>query len=168
MKLSVPLLRELRHEAAATKQYLEIVPTNFLNWKPHEKSMTLGTLVRHIAELPGWLHYTIDADELDFTNMNYTPPTITDNASLIKVFQDNLDLGIKSLEGASDELLRASWRLRNGDHIIFEMARMGVIRNMVYNHLVHHRGQLSVYLRLLDVKIPGLYGPSADEMDQAL
>lgn len=164
MNLSQPLLNELYHEAENTRRYLQIVPAEAFGWKPHERSMDLGTLSKHIAELPGWLHYTINAEELDFSNMDYTPPVIADNASLLKVFKDNLEMGRKSLESASDENLRGNWRLRNGDHVIFEMPRIAVVRNMVFNHFIHHRGQLSVYLRLLDIKLPGIYGPSADEM----
>lgn len=166
MKLSEPLLIELQNEAANTKKYLDIVPAKSFDFKPHEKSMSLQRLAGHVAELPGWLHSTINAEELDFTKIDYTPPVITDGISLLRVFEDNLTLGTNALKNASDETLRGNWTLRNGDHIIFTMSRMGVIRNMVYNHMVHHRGQLSVYLRLLNIKIPGLYGPSADEMEQ--
>ena len=165
MKLSEPLLMELQHEAANTKKYFEIIPVEHLTWKPHPKSMDLGTLAGHIAELPGWLHYTINAEELDFAKLNYTAPVIANLESLLKLYQDNLDLGSNSLGNASNETLMEKWKLRNGEHIFFELPKIIVIRNMVLNHIVHHRGQLSVYLRTLNVKIPGLYGPSADEME---
>jgi hypothetical protein len=165
MKLSEPLLAELHHEAEKTKKYLEVIPTDSFGWKPHEKSMTLVRLATHIVELPSWLHYTLDAEELDFQKMDYTPPAITDQESLMKTFEDNLNIGIKSLINASDETFYGKWCLRNGDHIIFELPRVVVVRDMVFNHFVHHRGQLSVYLRLLNVKLPGIYGPSADEME---
>lgn len=156
---------ELQYEAVNTKKYLQIVPAESFEWRPHEKSMKLGVLAGHIAELVGWLHYILNAEELDFDTLNYTPPALTDNASLMKLFEDNLALGTNSLKNASDETLMANWKLRKGSYIIMEMPRISVVRSMVLNHILHHRGQLSVYLRLLNVKIPGLYGPSADEME---
>src|SRR5215218_4192734 len=109
MKLSELLLAELQQEASKTKKYLEIVPEESLDWKPHPKSMGLGRLCGHIAELAGWLDYTINAPELDFATMNYTPPVISDSASLMKLYQDNLDLGANALKNASDETLHGNW-----------------------------------------------------------
>ncbi len=166
MNLATSYLHELQHEAAKTLRYLQVIPPVMFSYKPHKKSMSLLQLSTHIAELPGWVTYTIDADELDFETMNYQPPEITSLDQLLQLYSENLNRAVTSLQNATDETMQEIWRLRNGKLIILEMPRAAVLRDMVFNHLIHHRGQLSVYLRLLDVKLPGLYGPSADEMEE--
>lgn len=164
MILSEPLLNELIHEAQGTRKMLEVVPTDKLGWQPHEKSMTIGRLAAHIAEIPGWLFETIKKDELDFANADYNSTPLEDTAALLNAFDENINKGIEALTGASDEKMLKLWTLRNGEQVYFQMPRIGVVRTMVLNHVVHHRGQLSVYLRLLNIPVPGMYGPSADEM----
>ncbi len=164
MSLVQPLIAELQHEADGTRAMLQKVPFEKLGWQPHEKSMTLGRLAAHICEIPGWLHETILADELDFSKMDYTPKPLDGAADLMNVFDENMQKGLHALSQATDEGLLTQWTLRNGDEIFFRMHRIGVVRGMVLNHIVHHRGQLSVYLRLLNIPVPGMYGPSADEM----
>lgn len=164
MNVNEPLLSELKHEAASTRKMLERVPAESFSWKPHEKSMTLMQLAAHVARLTNWLTITINADEFDITTPDNKPKVFSDTAGLLQAFEDNLAEGAAALQSASNESLREKWRLRNGEHIIFEMPRIAVVRHLVFNHIVHHRGQLSVYLRLLNVPVPGMYGPSADEM----
>lgn len=164
MDVNEPLLAELKHEAASTRKMLERVPAESFGWKPHEKSMTLLQLAGHVARLTNWLTIIINAAEFDISTRGNNPIVFTDTAGLLYEFEDNFAEGTAALQSASNENLREKWRLRNGEHIIFEMPRVAVVRHMVLNHIVHHRGQLSVYLRLLNVPVPGMYGPSADEM----
>lgn len=163
MTLSPPLLEELIHESLGTRKILQAIPADKLGFQPHLKSMTLGRLAAHIAEIPGWLHHTILQDELDFATADFTPQPLDDLSALLNAFEENLAKGAAALRTASDENLEGIWRLRHGEQIFLQMPRVGVVRGLVLNHVVHHRGQLSVYLRLLDVPVPGMYGPSADE-----
>ncbi len=164
MTLSPPLYEELKHESMGTRAMLAAVPANNLGWQPHEKSMTLGRLAAHVAEIPGWLFDTIKKDELDFEKAEYKPIPLDDKNALLEAFEENLEKGLNALHNASDEKMMETWTLRNGPQVYFQMPRVGVVRGMVLNHMVHHRGQLSVYLRLLNIPVPGMYGPSADEM----
>jgi len=164
MNLNEPLLAELKHEAASTRKMLERVPAESFGWKPHEKSMALMQLAGHVARITTWLPIITNDHEFDASKRDNKPKAFTDTASLLYEFEDNLAEGTAALQLASDENLREKWRLRNREHVIFEMRRIAVVRHMVLNHIVHHRGQLSVYLRLLNVPVPGMYGPSADEM----
>lgn len=161
------LIAELQMESASSRKMLERVPTDRNDWAPHEKSMKLGRLSTHVAELPGWVAFTIQADELDFLNMDYKPVTNPTSEELVALHDLNVKNAIEALEGASNEDLEKPWTLRRGEHIIFTMPKKVVIRSMAFNHMVHHRGQLSVYLRLLDVPVPGMYGPSFDEKPAA-
>ncbi|MEI6945769.1 DinB family protein [Paraflavisolibacter sp. H34] len=163
MRLNQPLLNELRHEADSTRKMLERVPADKFGWKPHEKSMSLASLSSHVAELFSWLTMTLTTDELDFATNKYQPFVPQSTQQLLDFFEDNLKKGTETLAATSDEDMMKHWKLRHGDHIILDLPRMAVLRSFVFNHLVHHRGQLSVYLRLLDVPVPGMYGPSADE-----
>ncbi len=133
-------------------------------WKPHEKSMKLGRLASHVAELPGWIAMTMTTDELDLSKMDYKPVIASSTEELTGILDTNVDKAVGALEKATMEDFQKPWTLRNGDNVFFTMPRMGVIRSMAYSHHYHHRGQLSVYLRLLDIAVPGMYGPSADEM----
>lgn len=164
MNLNEPLLNELTHEADNTRKMLERIPSDHFTWKPHEKSMSIGEIGFHVANLPNWLTFIINQDELDLTGIERNKLTFSDTASLLEVFDKKVAAGIEVLQSASNENLRTPWKLRIGDHVIFEMLRIAVVRHMVLNHIVHHRGQLSVYLRLLNVPVPGMYGPSADEV----
>ncbi|HXL56925.1 MAG TPA: DinB family protein [Chitinophagaceae bacterium] len=164
MALNQALLGELKHESANTRKMLERVPTDKLSWKPHEKSYTLGRLATHIAALPAWIGRTINLDEFDLAKNQIQPVIAGNTEGILKIFDDSLATNIPILESASDDILNTNWTFRRGDHIIFTMPRKVVLRNMAFNHTVHHRAQLSVYLRLLDVPVPGMYGPSADEM----
>ena len=154
---------ELEHEGSNTRKMLERVPAEHFNWKPHEKSYSLGILATHIAELPTWVGYTLEADELDFATMNYKAPAVSSSSDLMKLFEENLAEAKEDLNDVPDETFMKNWALRNGGQIYFTMPKIAVLRNMVFNHIVHHRAQLGVYLRLLDIPVPGMYGPTADE-----
>jgi uncharacterized damage-inducible protein DinB len=163
MSLNQTLLDELEREANTTKKLLEKVSTEHLDWKPHEKSYKMGALAGHISEIPSWLDLMLNADELDFATMNYTPPSIKENTDIMKLFEENLAKGKAVLEKATDEKFEGSWRMRHGEQIFFELPRQQVIRTWVFSHIVHHRAQLGVYLRLLNIHVPSTYGPTADE-----
>jgi uncharacterized damage-inducible protein DinB len=161
--LNQPFIAELKQEAGSTKRILERVPEDKFEWKPHEKSTTLGRLATHVAELPGFLNSILIMDEFDFAKGDYKPSFTKTSEELMNVFQEKIDEVVKTLENTSDEKLQQNFTIRNGDHIFPSLPRIVAIRSMALNHLIHHRGQLAVYLRLLDVPVPGLYGPSADE-----
>ena len=158
------LIAELKMEAANTRKMLERVPTEKNDWIPHFKSMKLGNLANHIAELPTWIPMTMGTDELDLSKMNYQPVISKSSEELLAKMDTHLNEAIAVLENAKDEDFDKMWTLRNGDHVIFSLPKKVVLRSVVYSHLVHHRGQLSVYLRLLDIPVPGMYGPSYDDM----
>jgi uncharacterized damage-inducible protein DinB len=161
--LSQSFILELKQEAASTKKILERVPEGQFNWKPHEKSMTLGRLTTHVAELPGFLNSILLMDDFDFAKGDYKASHATTPEELMKVFQQKIDEVVQTLQNTSDEKMQGSFTLRSGGHVIATLPRMVAIRSMAMNHILHHRGQLSVYLRLLGIPVPGLYGPSADE-----
>jgi uncharacterized damage-inducible protein DinB len=163
MSLCEPLAAELRQEAATTRKMLERVPEDKFDWKPHEKSMPLGRLAGHIAELPSLITPALTQDELDFSTAGFKPFIPTSVAGLLERFDQTVAAAIELLKNQTDERMNDKWRLRSGDTIIFESPRAVVVRTMALNHVVHHRGQLSVYLRLLDVPLPSVYGPTADE-----
>ena len=157
------LIAELQMEAANTKKILEQVPTDKNDWKPHEKSMKLGNLANHVAELPGWISMTMGTDELDLSTMDYKPVIPTSTEELLARLDQNVSKAVASLENATDADFDKMWTLRNGNHVIFTMPKKVVLRSMAFSHHYHHRGQLSVYLRLLGKHVAGMYGPSYDD-----
>jgi uncharacterized damage-inducible protein DinB len=161
MRLSEPILAELQHEAAATRKMLERVPPDSLGWKPHAKSRTLGEIAAHIANLPGLFIAPLHQDEFD--RHAYQTPAADSAAEILAAFDRNIASAIEQLKTLSAERLLGLWRYKYGEQVIFEMSRLAVIRALALNHMIHHRGQLSVYLRLLDVPLPSVYGPTADE-----
>lgn len=162
MKLIPMLLEEMELEAKTTRKMLERVPNDKYDWRPHPKSMTIQQLATHIAELPSWIPLTLTTDELDFADNPYTPQVITDTPALLEYFEKTLSEGKDSLQKAQEEQLDDLWTLRNGEEIYSTTSKAEVIR-MTYCQIVHHRAQMGVCLRLLDVPIPGSYGPSADD-----
>jgi uncharacterized damage-inducible protein DinB len=157
-------LKELDAESITTRKMLERVPTGKFDWKPHEKSMTIRQLATHIAELPSWISMTLTTDELDFASNPYNPEVINNSAELLAYFERSLADGRAHLLSAREEQLEEPWTLRNGEQIYSTSPKAEVIR-MSLSQIIHHRAQLGVYLRLLDIPIPGSYGPSADEMN---
>ena len=163
MNMIDPVLAELAHEAATTRRLLERVPQAHLTWKPHEKSMTLGRLAGHIAEIPVRISGILEPDEFDFASGGGDPHTASSVADLLAFFDQSVSQATERLKKQTTDRLLATWRLKKGGKQLLEMPRMGAIRFLLLNHLVHHRGQLSVYLRLQNVPLPSIYGPTADE-----
>ncbi len=161
--LSHPLVAELQHEAQTTRTLLERVPTEKFDFKPHEKSMTFGELASHIVDSYSWYDATLNLEELDFATTEYTPFKAASTEDLLDTFDKSVAAAAEMLGSTADEDLMAEWTMRSGEEVIFSMPRIQVIRGMLMNHMIHHRGQLSVYLRLNDIAVPQIYGPSADE-----
>jgi uncharacterized damage-inducible protein DinB len=161
--IAAALIAELENEAAVTRKVLERVPADKFDWKPHEKSMAMKNLAVHVAEMHSWTVNTVQASELDFAKFDYKPAEPKTTEDLVELFETNYNQAIEALRGATDDIWNDPWSLRNGDLIYFTMPKIVVMRGMVLNHIVHHRGQLSVYLRLNDIPVPAMYGPSADE-----
>lgn len=156
------LLPEFDVEMANTRKIIERVPDDKFGWKPHEKSFSLGDLATHVANIPSWTKVTIEQDELDMSQP-FEQPKASNRAELLKMFDENVTIARESLQGASDERLMGQWSLKTGDEVHFSMPRVSCLRGFVMNHSIHHRAQLGVYLRLNDVALPPIYGPSADE-----
>jgi len=166
MTIGRSLLPEFDQEMQSTRKVLERCPDEKWNWKPHEKSGTLGWLVGHVATMVSWLPYTIQTEELDYAPVGgpaYEPPKIDNRKAALAEFDKNVADAKSALQSVSDAEMMKNWRLLAGGQEIFAMPRIAAIRSMVLNHHYHHRAQLTVYLRLLNVAVPGLYGPSADE-----
>ncbi len=163
MSICETLAAELRQEAKTSRRILERVPEGSFGWKPHPKSMTLGRLAAHVAELPELIVPALTMDEFDFASGDFKPFEPKSTAELLEKFDRNVETAAGLLERQPDDRMGDSWRLRSGEHVLFQMPRAAVVRFVGLNHVVHHRGQLSVYLRLLDVPLPSIYGPSADE-----
>ena len=162
-RLAAAFLAELENEAKVTRQVLERVPADKFDWKPHEKSMTFGRLASHVAEMFGWTKETLTKDVLDYSTMDYKPFEPQSTEELLAFFDERIADAKSTLAGTSDEQFMTEWTMRNGEQVYFTMPKVAVMRTFVMNHIIHHRGQLSVYLRLNDIPVPSIYGPSADE-----
>jgi uncharacterized damage-inducible protein DinB len=159
------LLPEFDHEMATTRRVLERVPEADAAWAPHARSMTLGRLASHVAEIPGWVGGIVGADSLDAAPVGGAPyriPGFESRAALLEQFDRNVASARAAIAGASDERLREPWSLKRAGETLFTLPRTAVLRTFFMNHLIHHRGQLTVYLRLRDVPLPIVYGDSAD------
>jgi uncharacterized damage-inducible protein DinB len=157
------MLNELHQESATTKRLLERVPEDQLGWKPHPKSMSLGQLALHIAKIPGDLSRLAQLDEFEASQANFDPPAPNSREEILTTLEQSVSGAAQYLRSLTPETAAASWRLTlRGSEVLF-ISRGGVLRSLLLNHWYHHRGQLSVYLRLLDVPIPVIYGRSADE-----
>jgi uncharacterized damage-inducible protein DinB len=157
------LAAEIRNEARATRRVLERVPEERLGWRPHAKSMSLGQLAQHIASLPGAISRIAAGDSFDAAKANFTPEPAASTAAVLATHDASVEAAGAFLAGLSAEAATAPWRLTRGEQEVFTLPRLGVMRMLACNHLYHHRGQLTVYLRLLDVPVPAVYGRSADE-----
>ena len=165
MNMSQAFLQEMEMEMANTRKTLERVPAK-MDWTPHPKSMTMGRLAQHLAEIPDWVSKTIDVDELDLAPVGappYNPQVAKSPKEALDIFDRNLSAAKASLASTNDAHLMKPWSLKMGGKTLMTMPRAVVIRNFVLNHNVHHRAQMGVYLRLNDVPVPSVYGPSADE-----
>ena len=163
MSMIQGFINELTHEAANTRKMLERIPGEIFDYKPHEKSMGFGRLATHVAELPGWVAMTVTTDELDFDKNKFVPVYATSTEDLLQKHDENVAKALEALQSMPADDLMKPWTLRNGEHVILTMPKVAVIRNMCMNHLIHHRGQLSVYMRMNGISLPGIYGPTADE-----
>jgi uncharacterized damage-inducible protein DinB len=166
MTIGQSMLPEFDEEMKNTRKVLERVPDEKWNWKPHDKSGTVGWLACHIATLPGWTTMTIKTEQLDYAPVDgpsYTPPKIENRKDLLAVFDKESSEARAALAAVSDADILKDWTLLAGGQKIFVLPRVACLRGMVMNHLIHHRAQLTVYYRLMGVPVPGLYGPSADE-----
>jgi uncharacterized damage-inducible protein DinB len=163
MSIGKSLLPEIDQEFANTRKVLERCPEDKFDWRPHAKSMTLGKLVKHTAGMSKWGFMTADSNEFDFVTGSYQEPDPTSTAELLAAFDADTKMFREKLEALTDEEMAKAWTLKVNGNVIFSQPKAAVIRDMVLNHAIHHRAQLTVYLRLLDVPVPGMYGPSADE-----
>jgi len=166
MSISESLLPEFDQEMANTRKTLERVTDEKFNWKPHNKSLTMSGLVTHLVNLPTWALHTLNEDSLDIAPPGEPPPKVppfTSKEEALEKFDENIKNVRAAIAAASDELFFSSWTLFSGGNKIFTLPKVAVLRSFVFNHIIHHRAQLGVYLRLNDIPVPSIYGPSADE-----
>jgi uncharacterized damage-inducible protein DinB len=162
MTISQILLPEFDQEMASTRKMLARLPENKLDYKPHEKSMRLDRLAGHISEMPGWIAMLPGQDKLEIPP-DWKPSVASSKEQILGVFDGNVTNGRAALAEMSDEEFGKNWSLIFNGHVAFTMPKLAVVRNVVMNHIIHHRAQLGVYYRLVDVPVPGMYGPSADD-----
>ena len=166
MSFAQSLLPEFDHEMAGTRRTLERVPEDRLSWRPHPRSSTLGELATHLANLNSWIVRTVETDSFDIAPVGAPrprPEPLGSRQALLAAFDGQVAAGRARLAAATDEQMRAPWTLLAGGKTVFTMPRAACLRSFVMSHGIHHRAQLGLYLRMLDVPVPGLYGPSADE-----
>jgi uncharacterized damage-inducible protein DinB len=166
MNISESLLPEFDQEMANTRKVLERVPDDKLTWKPHPKSFTFGGLASHLALMPGWASMTLQTDVFDYAPPGgpaFENPTFGSRKELLDTFDKGVAEARAALVAADDSKFLAPWTLMAGGKALMTMPRVAVVRSFVMNHTIHHRAQLGVYLRLNDVPVPALYGPTADE-----
>ncbi|SFT12644.1 DinB family protein [Sphingobacterium wenxiniae] len=162
MSIKEGFLIELERETANTRRIVERLEDKHLSWKPHVKSMSAGELAGHVVELHNWVAGGLGLVEFDF-HQHYVPFKPTTVAEILAKLDDGYEKNVAMINALSDEDWSSLWKLKAGEHVIAEMPKIGAMRFIIQNHLVHHRGQLSVYLRMLDIPVPGIYGPSADD-----
>jgi uncharacterized damage-inducible protein DinB len=163
MPLTDALLPEFDHEMGTTRRLLERVPEDRLPWAPHEKSMSLGRLASHLAEIPGWVSGLLKERSFNMKSGAYQPVSYASRVEILSTFDANVAAARLNLVAKSDGELLAPWTLKRDGHDLFTVPTVGVVRSFLLNHMIHHRGQLSVYLRLNGIAVPPVYGPSADE-----
>jgi uncharacterized damage-inducible protein DinB len=166
MKLTELFLSQLQSEEGSTRKVLQRVPEGRNDWQPHEKSMPLGYLSALVAGMPGWIEFMVNRDELDIQSpggAQFKPQVPDTNRELLAAFEQNLSKARAALQATSDEHLLKPWKFIVAGHVADERPRFMMIRDAVFSHMAHHRGQLTVYLRLNEAKVPSIYGPSADE-----
>lgn len=166
MAIGQQLLPEFEEEMAGTRRVLERIPDEKLAWKAHDKSNTIGWVACHLAEIPGWVEGTLTQDAWDIRPVGaepYQTPSLATVREILELFDRNVEAAKKQLTVTADDEYAKIWSLLAGGHPLITMPKLGVIRKWVLNHLIHHRAHLCVYLRLNDIPVPGLYGPSGDE-----
>ncbi|QYR19238.1 DinB family protein [Paenibacillus sp. sptzw28] len=157
------IIGDATHELTTTRRILERLPEEHMSWKPHEKSMTLGGLATHLVNLLNWQIAIFQYPEFDLSTVPLRREPLEKRADVLEEFDANVGKFEKLLAGCDEQMLGEEWTLRHGDHIILRKPRAIALRTFGLSHMVHHRAQLGVYLRLLDIPVPGIYGPSADE-----
>ncbi len=164
MPMTDALLAEFDHELATTRRLIERVPEAQLDWKPHHKSMSIGDLATHLCGLAGWGVFVAERQELDLNpdGKGVRPPALGSPAEMLKLFDENARNARGAISAIPDSAMKEPWTLKNAGAVIFTLPRAVVLRTFVMNHIIHHRGQLTVYLRLRDVPLPSVYGPTAD------
>ena len=162
MSIAESFLAEIDQEAATTKRVLERMPGDKLSWKPHEKSMSLGQLALHTATVPGNIAGIVTPDVFELPS-SFDSPAAETSEELVPALESSVATAKEYLGGLDDEAALSTWTLKKGDQEVMAAPRIGVVRSIMLNHWYHHRGQLSVYLRLLNIPVPSIYGPSADE-----
>lgn len=166
MSISQTLLPEFDHEMANTRKTIERVPEDKFNWKAHEKSFSMGVLANNLANIPSWAVVTLQQDSFDVSPTDSSavqPPKVDSIAEVLVLFDKSVATAREAIAAASDEQMFQSWALLAGGKELFSMPRVAAIRSFILNHNIHHRAQLGVYLRLNDIPVPSIYGPSADE-----
>lgn len=166
MTIAQVFLAEFDHEMNNTRRMLECVPDEALDFKPHAKSMTMGRLAGHVAEMPGWGVHTAELDKLDIRPPDgpvFEAFEAPSRKAALELFDKHVAEARTAIAQVSDDAMSTSWTLLMQDRPVFTMPRITVLKSMILNHIIHHRAQLSVYLRMNEVAIPGMYGPSADE-----
>ena len=166
MAINQSLLGEFDHEMASARKSIERVPDDKFDWKPHSKSMSMGGLAGHIAMIPTWAKMTLETKQFDVNPPGGQPvqqPQLKTRADILAAFDQGVPAARAAIAAASDETMMQPWALLNGGKTVFSMPRVAVLRSMIMNHMIHHRAQLGVYLRLNDLPVPAIYGPSADE-----
>ena len=160
------LLKELKEETAITRKMLECIPNHIYDWQPHTKSMTVRRLATHIADLPNWIPMALNTTELDFATADWKEEVINSTEELLACFDRSVTNSLANLGKATEEQLQQQWIMRSGEQIYVQATKYEFIR-ITLGQIIHHRAQMGVFLRLLDIPIPGAYGPSADEMEFA-
>ncbi len=162
MSRTLEFRTDLESEAATARKFLEAVPEDKFDWKPHEKSMTLGRLATHMAEIPAWVDFIASQDV--FAADDFRPAVAESRQALLDTLEKSLGAAAAALEKTDEAALGRTWQLTMGEKVVLEGVRLEMLKNMVLHHLIHHRGQLGVFLRLLGIPVPGAYGPTADEI----
>jgi uncharacterized damage-inducible protein DinB len=163
MPISEGLLNEFDHETKTTRRVLERIPTDKFAWAPHARSMPMGKLAWHVAQMATWVPGTLEQDFIDLSVPGPEDPVPATTEELLAAFDKYAAAARATLAAAPDEIMAKPWSLKNGEMVFFTLPKAAVLRGFVFNHIVHHRGQLTVYLRLNEIPVPSIYGPSADE-----
>ncbi len=163
MPIGQGLLNEFENESALTRRCLERIPEDKFDYKPHEKNLTMVALASHIVDMPEWGTQTLDTPEMDIDPETYKPWIAESTADLLAKWDEHADGLKKRLARSTDEEMMVPWALKMGGQEVFRLPRVAVLRSMIFNHMIHHRAQLTLYFRLLDLSVPAIYGPSADE-----
>ena len=164
MSIAQQIWQELEQESVATRKVLERMPSDKFDWAPHEKSLTLGRLAEHVADLPEWLVMTLNQDSLDVSDAP-KPESAVNADQLVAIFDKKMAAAKAVLDNTPDATFEENWKMTMGDTVLIDLPKGRVLRRWVLNHIVHHRAQLTVYLRLNDIPVPAVYGSSADEQD---